>query len=56
MKEILQFDATDLYGIYMTKMTIMEFRDALNRVLREKAEASRELEEQSRPVHRPNCF
>ena len=60
MKEIPQFEINDLNGImawYLTgKVAMAELRDALNNRLRDKAEASREMEERSRPVLRPNCF
>lgn len=60
MKKIPQFEPADLnttMAWYLTgKVTLAQLCDELNARLREKAEAFRELEEQTRPVHRPNCF
>lgn len=61
MKEILQFEPGELTVIMMwyfghPELTLEQLRKKLNGKLREKAEASRDQEEQSRPVHRPNCF
>jgi len=60
VKEIPQFEPGDLNTImawYLTgKVTMRQLCDELNAKLRDKAEASREREEQSRPVYRPNCF
>jgi hypothetical protein len=60
MKEILQFESGDLNATmawYLTgKVTMRQLVEALNIILRDKAEASRDQEEQTRPVHRPSCF
>ena len=60
MKEILQFEPGDLNAIlrqYVAgTLSTRAVCEELNSKLRDKAEASREMEEQPRRFPRPNCF
>lgn len=65
MKEIPQFEPRDLTPIMEGYFTLSEQGNIalvrelcgdLNKILRDKAEASREQEELARPPIRPNCF